>query len=517
MVDSELCKSINQDSLLMQRTPVRQYRVNMFILVAIGLVTVVNLPSHATGAAVRMVCPPHREILPCTCKVMMKGLDIVCENSEEKQIRTALELLKKRPFTIYWMKIRNCNLPRMADYTFLGLDVRHLHIIRSNVSVIERSSLAMLGSTLESLDLANNNLERVPSDALQSLKKLSFLNLNYNSLVELTDMAFYGLTALERLSLYANQIHLIRDDTFKGLRRLRRLNLGKNRLTEIPPNALHNLAQLETLDVQENLISRIHEGTFSGLTKLDMLRLEHNQIESLQDDVFSGLPLLNRLNIENNYIESISDKAFNGLENILEWLELGSNRLDHVPSTPLRPLHNLRQLDLDSNRITAVEPDAFTGFGSSLRYLILNKNNIASISTGTFEGLISIEWLALSDNDLTTFNQEIADPIIGTLKHIDLSNNPLECTCNLQWLWSWLNDPNTSEPPEEAYCMTRDRKLHSIKNLPVDDLACPIFEHRYHASKGGKIATISHQLLFLSTVLIYTAIFVNQYVTILIT
>lgn len=91
------------------------------------------------------------------------GLDIVCDNTDAKHIFNALDILKKNSYPIYWMKFRSCSVPRIKDYIFLGLNVKHLNIIRSNVSVIDRSSLSALGETLTDLDLSNNNIHEVGS------------------------------------------------------------------------------------------------------------------------------------------------------------------------------------------------------------------------------------------------------------------------------------------------------------------------------------------------------------------
>ncbi|XP_050711081.1 leucine-rich repeats and immunoglobulin-like domains protein 1 isoform X7 [Eriocheir sinensis] len=429
------------------------------------------------GGSKVIKCPSPLEIAPCTCREMKKGLDIVCDNTDHKHVRNALDVLKKQPVMIYWMKVRNCNLPRIPDYVFLGLDVYHLNIIRSNVSAIERSSLSALGGALVTLDLANNKIREVPTSALTMLKKLTFLNLNYNPINVLLEGAFDGLVMLERLSLYDNQIQHINDNAFKGIgRRLMRLNLGKNMLDYIPTDTFHPLTNLEVLDLHENRITHIPDGAFEGLRKLDMLKLEHNQITTIQANVFSDLTVLNSLNIEHNLITNISDRAFAGLESNLEWLELGHNRLDHIPSHALRPLHNLRQLDLDSNRITHVQEDAFRGYGDTIKYILLDKNHIKSIPPLAFMDLHSLEWLKLSHNDLTRLTEDTVQPILDTLTMIDVSHNPLRCSCDLLWLRRWLSNPNNRETimsSEDHICTTDNRKSHPIEHLPVHEFDCP--------------------------------------------
>ncbi|RXG69056.1 Leucine-rich repeats and immunoglobulin-like domains protein 2 [Armadillidium vulgare] len=413
-------------------------------------------PRHIT-------CPPASEILPCTCRVMSK------------------DRLKKKNFPIYWMKFRSCNLPRIKDYSFLSLDVKHLNIIRSNI----------------------------PTASFHPLKTLSFLNLNYNKITSIHANAFDGMVLLERLSLYENHIKRIDDNAFKGIgRKLARLNLGKNQLSKIPTDTFHPLKNLFVLDLNENKINHLPDGAFLGLHKLDMLKLEHNEIDSIQDNVFSDLTMLNSLNIEHNKITNISDKAFSGLENHLGWLELGHNLLDHIPSHALRPLHNLRQLDLDSNRIHVVLEDAFRGYGDTLKFLLLDKNHIENIPPLTFIDLHSLEWLKLSHNELRTLTEDTISPIIDTLTHIDVLkesysdplswflaietlkrnmeikyskakfisyHNPLICDCEIYWLYQWLVDPTNSdnvESTDDHRCMTPDKKQHTIKFLTNDHFNC---------------------------------------------
>lgn len=454
------------------------------------------------------VCPPAKEITPCSCSVMTKGLDIVCDHTEEKHIQNALNVLKKDSYSIYWMKFRNCVLPRLTDFIFLGLTVKHLNIIRSNVSAIDRSSLSALGSSLESLDLATNLLTVVPTRALSHQTTLNFLNLNYNKIQVLESSAFSGMTVLLRLSLYENHIKRIHKDAFKGISKLTRLNLGKNMLTDIPSDSFHPLKNLEVLDIHENHISHIPDKAFEGLTRLDMLKLEHNRIEIIQDNVFHDLKVLNSLNIEHNKIANISDGAFAGLESNLGWLELGNNHLDHIPSHALRPLHSLRQLDLDSNVIQYVQEDAFNGYGDTLKYIVLDKNHIKEIPRLALRDLHSLEWLKMAHNQITSLPEDTVQPILDTIKLLDLSYNPLMCSCDILWLRHWLQNPHNREnhnSGDDHLCTTKDKKSHVIKSLPENAFDCP------HSNRPGNTTpvaslgqTLLGSLLLMSTLVTFS-------------
>ncbi|KAK3853054.1 hypothetical protein Pcinc_040386, partial [Petrolisthes cinctipes] len=151
----------------------------------------------------------------------------------------------------------------------------------------------------------------------------------------------------------------------------------------------------------------------------------------------------------------------------LEWLELGHNKLDHIPSHAFRPLHNLRQLDLESNKINVMQEDTFRGYGDTI--------NIPKIPNLAFMDLHSLEWLKLSHNELTSLHEDTVQPILDTLTMIDVSYNPLKCSCELLWLRRWLSNPNNNENlvSQDHSCVTDDRKSHPIIQLPVREFQLP--------------------------------------------
>ena len=45
---------------------------------------------------------------------------------------------------------------------------------------------------------------------------------------------------------------------------------------------------------------------------------------------------------------------------------------------------------------------------------------ICEIPSGIFEDLTTLEWVKLNNNELTTLRYELIEPILSTLKHIDV-------------------------------------------------------------------------------------------------
>lgn len=99
------------------------------------------------------------------------------------------------------------------------MDIRHLFITSTNLAVLEKSSLRALAQKLDILDLPQNLLNAVPSEALKPLSHTRTLNIPHNNISYIGDRSFEGMEQLHRLSLYGNHISRIEPNAFKGIER----------------------------------------------------------------------------------------------------------------------------------------------------------------------------------------------------------------------------------------------------------------------------------------------------------
>ncbi|CAA9993289.1 unnamed protein product [Nesidiocoris tenuis] len=446
------------------------------LLAAVGFCYVSGQSSN--GAPPNFQCPVHQEVSPCVCNVKKNGLDIMCEFTDNYHINKAMAVLKgKSGIVVYYLKLRHNNLPKLQSFIFLGIDIRHLTIHNSSLAVIEESSLSSMGIGLTQLDLSQNSLGSVPSPAFKNLHHLLILNMNHNKISVIHSRAFEGLDTLEILTLYENKISTIEDGAFKGLaKKLRRLNIGGNGLTAVP-KAVGHLENLRKLELQENSISHITEKDFEGLVKLDSLGLAHNHLRTVPPRAFSHLQELNSLELDGNSITHINPDAFVGLEVSLQYLRLGDNNIHQIPSDALKPLHRLRHLDLRSNNISYIAEDAFTGYGDSITFLNLQKNNIKMLPSMGFDNLNSLETLNLQNNKISHIPEEIMEPIVDTLRVVDIMDNPLLCDCELRWYKEWIKnlkdkDDEMMQKKRTVCTMENEHREYPVQNMPMDRMNC---------------------------------------------
>lgn len=120
-------------------------------------------------------------------------------------------------------------------------------------------------------------------------------------------------------------------------------------------------------------------------------------------------------------------------------LNLSSNSIKSINS--LSNLNNLQTLDLSSNKIESLPKNLFSKF-SQLSSLYLSFNSLKTIPK-TF-------------NEISNIN-------------LDISNNPLNCICQLKWLIKWfetinllkqINCQKTKYLNENDFCLNKKQYLH---------------------------------------------------------
>lgn len=220
-------------------------------------------------------------------------------------------------------------------------------------------------------------------------------------------------------------------------------------------------------------------------TKLDatgvlVLHLAGNLLFKLSNDVFfsSGFSNLQKLYLVRCNIKYIEPRAFYMLKNLVD-LDLSENAFSIVPSLAFLPVPDLRELKLNGNyilkiggyafvnvrrlvqleishcRIGYVDENAFSGLENTLRVLKLNKNRLYNVQPRAF----------------TSFK---------ALQTLDLSENPLNCTCELRPLRDWMYEKglsthgtNVGSGGSLPICHFAHQKTNvSWHQLSADDFAC---------------------------------------------
>jgi Leucine-rich repeat (LRR) protein len=276
-------------------------------------------------------------------------------------------------------------------------------------------------SSLEQLDLYDNELTALPPNVFAGLTKLRQLNLWHNDLASLSPNVFADLTNLRILDLDDNDFADIPRDVFAGLTNLEYLWLNDTRLTTLPSGIFAGPTNLETLVVSGNEFTTLPPDVFAGLTNLQTLRLNNNSLTALPSDIFTGLTNLQSLWLHDNHLTALSPNIFTGLTN-LAYLYLHENDLTALPPGVFSGLTSLRTLFLARNRLTALPPDIFTGL-TNLATLEIDTNQLTGLPPTLFAGLSSLRVLDLGGNHLTALPPKVFAGL-SSLRQVWLNANP---------------------------------------------------------------------------------------------
>lgn len=350
--------------------------------------------------------------------------------------------------------------------------LRHVALDNNMISVIEQGTFEPL-STLETINLAKNNLAFICDFKLYRLKHLNLSGNSIEFFVTHEDSKLYRLETLDlshNKLLYFPILPKMSDLKYLHLQNNMIGALGSEAEMVVEVNALYNglkqqryvmknnlhanwrLVPLVYIDLSYNHFRSFPLETLAVLSSLQTLNFSHNCLRNLtwsvrgDDDDDSGdqrqlfFTSLTHLDMQSNGLGFISPLFLNGLTRIETW-NLQDNAVQ--PCAPVGHLQNLqmaqsvnpktscvffeqlrtlKHLNLKENSIEVLYSNAFQG--SSLVSLNLARNPNMQMQAGALSGLQStLQSLVLSEMNLTS--AELSLPCMPALSRLNLSRNNL--------------------------------------------------------------------------------------------
>ncbi|XP_041461589.1 toll-like receptor 4 [Lytechinus variegatus] len=380
-----------------------------------------------------------------------------------------------------------------------------------------------MSKNIKELGIFGGSIGTFPKYLFDSLcnYSLSVLTFKENHLKNLHPFVFSNLTTLKQLIIIDNYVSIdnIQPNFFDGMHALEVLNMSNNGILQINPSNQNWTLNVTHINLRKNALRTLFVSAFHGLRNLILLDLRENNLVELTLTAFSRLRSLYLNNIENPYgvlrpgesfltLKSLVDlrlrhgyingailfnteekvSLFDGLSN-LRFLDLSENQPLGIvlPHDVFRQLSALQELTLDDCHIRHINPLLFLGL-RSLQKLSLKENRITQLSyefmflfhltdinlngnvisylgPSTFSTNKKLSIISLAHNQLTNLDQRTIKPIIFSIVSLDLSNNPIICDCDLNWLVGLLNKNLHLAQEDNTHCSQASLKPFRLKPL----------------------------------------------------
>ncbi|XP_061461870.1 toll-like receptor 5 [Rhineura floridana] len=362
---------------------------------------------------------------------------------------------------------------RLNGLQIQNLKMQHSAAIGSgfgfhNLKGISASTFSGLnGSGIFSLDMSYGFLNELVSSAFSGFSDLNILLLRSNQITKIQDRTFIGLSQLHVLDLSNNLLGELYTEALQTLQSspLQHLILKSNHIGIVQHDALVGLNSLQILDLQDNALLRVPKGKLPSLLHL---MLGQNRIGSAWGLEHLGKNLTH-LDFSSNRLSDLGELWGQlGKMPTLRFLNLSSNQLARCFSAERGP-RQLRELDLSYNNLENIwKTDKCVDIFQHLERLVvlnLSSNSLQGLPKGLFQGLVSLQTLSLTANLLPMLPEEAfhslkslrslslhGNPIVTLspstfgslvqLQSLDLRELSLFCDCRLYDFQRWMQDNN---------------------------------------------------------------------------
>lgn len=198
-------------------------------------------------------------------------------------------------------------------------------------------------------------------------------------------------------------------DIFPSIKVLNLKPVHKALSVKLAPKMFQRFRNVKILNLSNCSIPQLPNDVFFGLRYASDIDLSYNRIRSINGIVFKNLPALQTLLLRGNPL--ILNPFTTIISDTLRELDVGECGLKTVPVHTFSNVNRLTHLSLDGNQLQTIY---YQSIPNNLRYLNLAGNKITNVPTKV---LLSLSFL----------------------RRIDLSENPVNCTCSLMLMQDWFS------------------------------------------------------------------------------
>ena len=355
----------------------------------------------------------------------------------------------------------NNRITLVSSLAFCDTRISELSLNGNELSTFP--DVTCIASTLTKLDLINNDIPTVDASLLTPLASLSTLSLNYNKLTTAPDMTFKRAVGIFQIAFNDFPAD-ITSDLWK-VENVKRLTIGGSLI--MPDFTILTNSKMQALHFIDVDVTSMPEEVFSTLGSLTAITYESCAFSSLPVVAGSTKAQIAALTLMTNANHVLTNAELSGYSNLRT---LTVEYYYHLTQVPVLTVPSLMEVYLDYNGIT--------GYVS------------ASTIKRLLQGSSSLSILSLQDNAITGIG-DISDAICAvdrSVTMINLLNNPLQCTCEINWMNSLSSECTEVQLPNPACSSSEGLDLNSLTPCAITTAVAPdaeIYTNGKHCINTG--------------------------------
>lgn len=233
-----------------------------------------------------------------------------------------------------------------------------LDLSENNIQLLQDNAFPV---SLKHLNLRRNSIPCWLGNTFADMTELVDINLETNQIATILMLLREEdkqLPSLETFNLADNNIESIVADAFKSASQLTYLYLQKNQISHnLMPGMFIGLENLQQLYLDDNVISALPSGAFQHAKSLKSLYIRNNEIKALSSEVFDSLSALLILDLSSNNIEQVEEMALQ--LSSLQILHLSMNNITRVCKDAFLNMDELLEVRLDYNLMNYLLENSF--------------------------------------------------------------------------------------------------------------------------------------------------------------
>ncbi|XP_035689850.1 leucine-rich repeat-containing protein 4-like [Branchiostoma floridae] len=260
--------------------------------------------------------------------VMLNSLDL--SNNELMDTGNALANLRS-------LGSLNLNNNRLTKLSFQGMPLLTDISVSNNLlqSIPERLDVI---THARILDISNNPIQSLPGGRFASLNSLLKLDISNISVIQdggLAPDALTGLHSLVELRVENNELNKVPSQALSAVKQIQILSLSHNKIETLDENDFVSVSNVSNLQLANNMLAKVPEKALRPFTNLTQLDLSGNPLVHISDWSFGNSTTLSSLRLSNAKLSVIDPAAFHDLKGVHS-IDVTNNNLTWLPGDLLK-------------------------------------------------------------------------------------------------------------------------------------------------------------------------------------